>query len=240
MRHKPSFTIGHILIVILLTALVGHANDKPLSVRALAVDKGDFPAWYVSVGNQQFEQLQWSSRQPSLPIKTQFDQELVIYSRVLNKKGQPEFKLTKKVAIPEATDEIILLGWLTDNEDEEADEEVDEEVEGKEVHLLAIADNYKKAKFDEWLVINHCDQEVNLRFGKENDSINLEPGKSKIYPIKGERGKGSAVTAEAMIKGKMKKIYSTFWSAPDKQRAIVLFYSKNDRTRLRKIIDFLK
>jgi hypothetical protein len=42
-----------------------------------------------------------------------------------------------------------------------------------------------------------------------------------------------------MMKGEMRKIYSTFWSAPNTHRSLLLFYSKDDRVKIQRIIDFL-
>ncbi len=221
MKRNRRFAMGRILLITLFTALLAHANEMLLSVRTLAVEDGKIPEWYVAVGNQKFEPLKWSNKQPSAAIMAQADRELILYS----KEGEAEFKLAKKVAIPEAATEVLLLAWPIDN-DEQAG-------------LLAIADNFKKAKYNDWLVINRSDQAVTLRYGKDNDPISLESGETKTYQITGEIGKGGEVIAETMMKGEMKKIYSTFWAASDKQRSLVLFYSKDDRTKVQRIIDFL-
>lgn len=232
MKNIRNLKMGYLLLISLLAALLVHGNEKPLSVRALLIEKSDLPDWYLKVNNQKFEPIQWSIRQPSFAMITQADQELNVYSKKVDQNGKPEFILAKKVAIPEETDEIILLGWLTDN-DEEAEN-------AEDANLLAVADNSKNAKFNEWLVINCSDQEVIFRYGKENDAINVESSDAKFYSIKGEPGKGGEVIAEATIKGEMRKIYSTFWSAPDEQRSIIIFYTQDDRPKLRRIIDFLK
>jgi hypothetical protein len=217
--------MSRILLITLLTTLLGHANEMLMSVRTLAVEDGEMPVWYVAVENQKFEQLKWPANQPSAAIMAQAGGDLILYSKEVNQEGKAEFKLAKKVAIPEAAEELLLLGWPIKN-DEKAG-------------LIAIADNFKKAKFNDWLLINRSDQAVTLRYGKENDPISLESGESKTYQVKSEGSKGSEVIAETMMKGEMRKIYSTFWSAPDKQRSLVLFYSKDDRVKIQRIIDFL-
>lgn len=203
---------------------MAQANGMQLSVRTLAVEEGDMPTWYVTTKDKNFEPLQWSSNQLSTAIMANADRELILYSKEDKQNGEPEFMLAKKVTIPEAADEVLLLGWPIE--------------EDKQFEVLAIADDHRKANFNDWLVINRSDQAVTLRYGKENDPIQLEPGEAKAYRIKGEHDKGEELLAEAMVKGELKKMYSTFWSAPNKQRSIVLFYSKDDRPKLRRIIDF--
>jgi hypothetical protein len=225
MKRNKRFTIGHILLFTLTTAFLAHANERILSIRTLAAEKSDMPVWYVAVGDQQFEQLEWTTTQPSTQITSRADRDLSLYSKETNQEGEPEFKVARKVTIPEAADEVLLLGWLTNK--------------GEQAEVLAIADDYKKAKFNDWLVINRSDHTVTLRYGEGNESISLEPGETKPYRIMGERDKGGEVIAEAIIKDTKRKIYSTFWGAADKQRTLVLFFSKDDGVGLRKVIDFL-
>lgn len=219
------FTTGQVLLFTLITAFFAQANERTLSVRTLATEKGEMPVWYVAVGEQQFKQLEWPTTQPSLAVSAQAGEELVLYLKEANQGGEPEFRLARRVAIPGTADEVLLLGWPVDN-DEQAE-------------LLAIADNYKKAEFNDWLVINLSQQTVTLRYGTGNEPVSLESGGTKTYQITAERDKGGEVIAEAVIKGKKKKIYSTFWAASEKQRFLILFYSKDDRIRLRRIVDFL-
>jgi len=212
-------------LIILFTAFLAQANERPLSVRTLALGEVDMPAWYIEAGDKRYEQLEWPDGQPSAATMTQAGRDLILYSKETNQEGEPEFKLARKVAVPEAADEVLLLGWLTDNDGQ--------------AELLAIADDHRKANFNDWLVINRSDQAVTLRYGKGNDPISLESGEAKTYRIQGERNKGGEVIAEAMMKGEMRKIYSTFWAASDKQRSLVLFHSKDGGVKVRRIIDFL-
>lgn len=223
--QPPDLTMKSLLLMTFLTTLLGHANEHSVSIRAFALEEMEMPACFVAIGDNRFEQLKWPTRQPSPAIMVQAKGELPIYVREISPEGEPEFKLFRKVAIPEAADEVLLLG-LGVGEDKQAD-------------ILAIADNHKKAKFNDWLVINRSDLAVTFRFGEGNDPIQLAPGEVKPCQIQGERDKGGEVIAEAMKKGNMKKIYSTFWSASDKQRSIVLFYSKDDAVKVLRMIDFL-
>lgn len=211
-----------ILFIALFTTLLGHANEQSISIRTLAMDGAEMPTWFVALENNQFEELKWPTRQPSPAIMAQAKGELPIYVKELNPEGEPEFKLIRKVTIPEAADEILLLGI---HDAEQAD-------------IIVIADNRNKAKFNDWLIINRSGQAVTFRYGKDNDPIQLAASEAKPFQVNGDSDKGSEVIAEALIKGEMKKIYSTFWSAPDKQRSIVLFYNKGDAVKLLRIADY--
>ena len=131
-----------------------------------------------------------------------------------------------KVAIPEGVKEVLLLGSSGGEDDE--------------VKVVAIPDLYNEAVFNDWLIINQSTRMVTLRFGKDNDAIELEAGGSGVYKIKGEPGKGGEVIAEAKIKdGSMRKIYSTYWSPSEKQRALILFTDDQGAVKVRRVIDFL-
>lgn len=214
-----------IFLITLLSTLLCHANESSLGVRTLALEGVDMPEWFVAVDNSQFEQLKWPTRQPSAAIKVQAKGELAIYAREMDQDGKAEFKIIRKVTIPEVADEVLLLSRNHDDNDQP--------------DLIAIPDDHKKAKFNDWLVINQSDQDVTFRYGQDIEPLKLSPGETKPYQIQGERDKGGEVVAEAMIKGEMKKIYSTFWSASDKQRSVILFYNKGDAVKVLRMADFL-
>lgn len=215
-----------IILITLLTAWLGHANGQSLSLRTLAMEGAKMPTCFVAVGNDQFEELKWPTKQQSQPITVQAKGELAVYTKEMGQDGTPQFKIIRKVTIPEAADEILLLG-LGVRDDEQA-------------NFIAVPDNHKKANFNDWLFINQSSKDVTFRYGKDNDPLKLSSGESKLQTIKGESDKGNEVIAEAIIKGEMKKIYSTFWSAQSKQRSIVLFYDKEDAVKLLRIADHLK
>jgi len=223
MKHQPRFTPGRALWIALLAILPGFAGE--LSLRTLALDKGGMPEWHVQVADGKFEKLDWPASQPSAPIRVQADRELQLFSPGTDGEGSPEFKPVQKVAVPEGARELLLLGSPAPGEGQP--------------ELVAVTDNYLTAGFRDWLVINRSEQQVTLRFGKGHDPIELEAGESGIYRIEGEPDKGGEAVAQAMTRGEVRKIYSTFWSASDKQRSLVLFTNHDGRVKLRRIIDHL-
>ena len=213
------------LLAALLTALPGHAEPKPLSIRSLAVLDDTLPKWHVATADGRYEPLNWSAKQASPPIHTQADGQLILFAKETDKEGQTEYKEARKVQLPEAADEVLLLGWPVDN-DEKAE-------------LLALADDISHAKFNDWLLINRSGQRVSLRYGSDNETVEVGPGESKSIQIKAEPGKGGELIAQVEHNGEMRTMYSTYWAAQEKQRSLVLFYTKDSRVRLQRIIDFL-
>ena len=211
------------LIFSLLAISNGFAEQKLVSVRTLGVDGVDLPEWYISVDDNKFEPLIWSDKQPSSSMMTQVTDDLQLYSKVNKPNGESVYNPVRKVELPKEGNEVLLLGWLP----------VDEE----QAKLIAVSDTFKNAKFNDWIVINTTEQEVNLRFGKDAEAITLLAGETKIYKIESEVDKGAEAIAQAMHKDEMKTIYSTFWSASSDQRSLILFYSIDDRVKLRKIHD---
>ncbi len=241
MKFMLYIRIGCLFLLPLFSALSVRGEEILLSLRTLAVDEVEMPEFYVAAEEGDFKPLLWSSRQASTPVNILAGKELVLYSKKMNQDGTPTFILDRKVALPEAADEVLLLAWAEEKaETEEAnDAEGTKEEEEQKVEIIAIADDYKKAKFNDWLMINRSDEAVTFHYGEDKEPLTIESGESKTYQIEAELGKGTEVFAETTMKGKMRKFLSTYWAAPDKQRSVVLFYKKDDAVRARRIIDFL-
>lgn len=213
------------LLISLFTLALTHADDT-LSLRTLATDKGEMPTWHVQVSEDEYVKVEWPDSQPSAAIKIPTGKELQLCEQAADEEGEAKYKAAMKVAIPEGTKEVLLLGSAGGDDGA--------------VKVVAIPDLYSQAKFNDWLVINQSTRMVTLRFGKDNDAIELEAGSSGIYKIEGEPGKGGEVVAEAKIKdGSMRKIYSTYWSPSEKQRALILFTDDRGAVKVRRVIDFL-
>jgi len=225
MRGNPSRALKSILLVTLFAAAFGRADEASISVRTLAVEKGDMPEWHVALTGGQFGKLEWPDKQASAPVMVQAGSELALFSKAANAEGEEEFKLATKVAVPEGASELLLVGTAA--------------VGDKPAAVSAIADNLTKAEFNDWLIINRSDLQVTLHFGKDNEPIKLEADEAGSYKVQGEVDKGGEVIAEALVKGEWKKFYSTFWSASAKQRSLVLITGEDNRAKLRRIIDFL-
>lgn len=223
MIHSQTITIIGILLTTLFTAHLGHAEQDRLSVRTLAVDKSDIPAWYVATEGEGYTELTWPVTQPSSAIVSTAGKDLLLFSKETNAEGVVEFTVARKLTIPEATDEVMVVAWPDDGDEK--------------IGLLAVADDLSQAKSNHWIVINASKHKVTLRYGTKTDAIQLEPREAKPYRIDSDQGQGSAVLAQMIVKDEWKDIYSTYWAAPEKQRSLALFYNKNERAALRRVID---
>lgn len=223
MNASRPLNMARMLLIFLMVSMQGHTQENLLSVRTLALKGGDMPKWYVGVEANKLVELPWSSKQPSVSIVARAGRELPIYSQEPNDKGELEFKIVKKVPIPGGASEVLLLGWS--------------EPEIEKVGLIAIEDNFKKAAFNDWMLINITKQPVAFRCGRQSRPIKVSAGKTETYRIKAENDKGAELIAQAMIDGEMKTVFSTYWPVFGGQRAIVIFYNVGERIRVRRIVD---
>lgn len=215
--------------LLVLAATASLADAVPLSLRTLALEEEKMPEWYVEVADGRFEKLTWPTSQPSAPLAAQAGRELILFAMAKQGDSEPQFQPARRVAVPEPGEELLLIATSGKGAGEEQ----------AELKLTAVADKLRNATFSDWLVVNLGEQQVRLRYGEGAEPIELEAGESGIYRVKAVTDKGGATLAEAMRRGEMKPIYSTFWSAPAGQRSLVLFYGEDGRTKLRRIIDFL-
>jgi hypothetical protein len=214
--------MARILLFTLLTLVLVQADEAKLSIRTLLVEGETMPGWLVvvsdiSANETESKALGWPSSQPSKPLELQSPGEI----RLVAEDGTA----AKTVKVPEGAREVLLLGMAAAGD--------------KEARVIAVADKFKQAKFNDWLVINLSEFETKLTFGKDRDPVELKSGDSGIYKVEGEADKGGEVTAHAKIKGEFRKIYSTFWSATGGQRSLVLIQDSGNRTKVKRISDFL-
>ncbi len=222
--------MGLILLVVMFTACLGQAEEGRLSIRALAVEQGEMPVWHLATDGGEYREMKWPVEQPSPAILSPAilspaGRELALYSKETNAGGAEEYKVARKLTIPGTATEILLVAWPVVGE-------------GK-TELMVVADGLRQAGFNDWVVINTSKQAVTLRYGADGEAVQLEPVEAKPFRIDAEQGHGSAVLAQAKRKDEWKTIYSTYWAAPEKQRSLVLFFEKDNRVRLRRVIDIL-
>lgn len=223
MRQSQRLTILGMLLTAVFTACLGHAEEGRLSVRTIAVEDSKMPVWYLATGGETFEELKWPVEEPASAIVSVSSLELQLFSKETNAKGEVEFKVARKLTIPEGSRDVLLVAWP-----DEGDEKVG---------LMLVADDLKQAKSNDWLLINTSKQAVTLRYGTKGEAIQLESHEAKPYRIDVELGQGSAVSAQMMRKGEWKSIFSTYWAAPDNQRSLILFFDNSSRVKLHRVMD---
>lgn len=226
MRQRHQYTTGFILLTVMFTVCCGHAEEERLSIRALAAEKVEMPVWHIATDTGEYKELTWPVEQPSSAIMSTAGRELPLFSKETNAEGEEEYNMVRKLTIPEPVTEILLVAWPVDGE-------------GK-TELMIVVDGRRQAGFNDWMLINTSKQKVSVRYGADSQAVQLEPVEAKPCRIDSEQGHGSAVLAQAKMKDEWKTIYSTYWAAPEKQRSLVLFYEKDKRVRLRRVIDILE
>lgn len=211
------------LLLALFTACHANAEESRLSIRTIAVDKGEMPVWYLATGDESYTEVNWPVEQPTAPVVSTAAEELLLFSKEVNAEGEVEFKVDRKLAVPEGSNDVLILAWRDDGDEE--------------ISLMLAKDDLKHAKFNDWLVFNTSKQVVTMRYGADGEAIQMEPSEAKPYRIDAEMGKGNSVTAQAMVKDNMRTIYSTYWPAPGNQRSLLLFFNKDNQVKLRRVID---
>lgn len=221
--HPPAPMILRTVTAILCCATLAHASDT-LSLRTLALEGGEMPEWHVALDKETYQPLSWPHTQPSAAITVAGGKELQLFEKKTNQKGEVNYVVAKTVAVPKSAEEILLLSHL-------------DEKDG--VQLTVISDTFKQAKHTDWLVINRSEFPITLRYGKDEEAIELGSGKAGIYSVQAKGKQGQEAVAQAKIKGEYRTIYSTFWPATEGQRSLVLVYDKGNQTKVKRISDFL-
>lgn len=223
---------NHIMIVLcmLLTALsatlLGHSEEDRLRIRTIAVDDWEMPKWHIVSDAGTYVELNWPTGQPTSTILVSKSRELCLFSKTTKNTDEAVFTVTRKLGIPEGMDEVLLVAWP-------------DQGDGK-AGIMVVRDGLRKSRYDEWLFINTSSLMVDFQYGSHAETIQLEPLGARTCRINPEQGHGCSVVAKAKVKDDWKTVYSTYWAAPEKQRSIILFSNKDNRVKVRRIIDFLQ
>ena len=110
---------------------------------------------------------------------------------------------------------------------------------GKETRYVAIDDDFGSARFNDWLLINTGKRPVAFTVGEKSKPVLIAPGASVTHRVGAEKGKGTAVLAQAPIRGKTKTFFSTYWPVHPDKRAVVLFVDDGEKIRVKRITDKL-
>lgn len=76
--------------------------------------------------------------------------------------------------------------------------------------FVAIKDEFAKALYNDWLLINASVHPVTFKAGDTATPLLLKPGVSTTHRINAAKGEGVEITAQAALKGKVRTFYSTF------------------------------
>lgn len=211
------------LLALVALILGSHATAQTIAVRTLALRAGQLPEVYLKVG-EEYQQLRFSAVQPSPAVHTLRANPLPLYKRGEDAEGNETYVIAHKLKIPAGAKGILLLSWQSENK----------------VRYLAIKDDFGAARFNDWLFINTSKRPIGFMVGKKGEPVIVKAGKSVTHRMtKVKQGKGTSVTAQTMIKGKVKLFFSTYWPVFPGKRMVVLFVDDGRKIRVKRISDKL-
>lgn len=209
---------------IALSALIlcSSASAQFLGVRSLALRSGDMPEVYLR-GPKDHHLLEFSAVQPGVLVRALKANPLPLYRKEVSDEGEVTFTVASRVKLPAGAKGVLLMGWSA----------------GKEAHYVAIEDDFGSARFNDWLLINTGRRPVAFTVGEKNKPVLIAPGGAVTHRVGAERGKGTAVLAQAPFRGKTRTFFSTYWPVYPDKRAVVLFVDDGDKIRVKRITDKL-
>jgi len=210
------------LVAAFVVSFGTHLSAETISVRTLALRSGEMPEVYLK-GPEQYLLLEFSSAQPTEPVRAVAGDPLVLYTSEMNDKGEQVFTPVHKLKIPTGSSGILLLAWTS----------------GGETRYVAIKDNFESARYNDWLLINAATRPVAFKVGENTKAMVVAPGKSTTHRISAKAGKGATVLAQAPFDGKAKTFFSTYWPVHPGKRCVVLFVDDGPKIRVKRISDKL-
>jgi len=211
------------LFVLTAFILGSLATAQTINVRTLALRAGEMPEVYLRNG-EEYEKLRFSAVQPSATVSATRVNPLPLYKLEMDEEGKDVYVVTERIKIPTGARGILLMAWKS----------------GDEARYLAIKDDFRKARFNDWLLINTSKRPIIFKVGEKAKPFIVKPGSSDTYPLKKVReGKGTEVTAHAKFKGKIKLFFSTYWPVFPGNRMVVLFIDDGRKIRVKRISDKL-
>lgn len=211
-------------MILVCSALLGGASvsAQQLSVRALALRAGEMPEVFVK-GAKEFFPLEFSNVQPSQPVDVMNVNPLPLYSSGMDDEGEQAFASSQLIKFPGGSRGILLLGWISDEKPK----------------YIAIKDDFKAARYNDWLLINAATKPVAFMVGENSKAMVVKPGESTTHRISVKKGVGATVLAQAPFDGEAKTFFSTFWPVYPDRRAVVLFVDDGKKIRVKRISDQL-
>ncbi|MFK7852290.1 MAG: hypothetical protein AB8D78_15040 [Akkermansiaceae bacterium] len=214
--------ITHFLPVYLVCCSPLQAAPQQISVRTMALGSGEMPELYFETkGETKLTPAVWSKRQPSRMVSTIYEDTLSLFRLEVDEDGQEIPVIAHQVKVPEGANEILLFGWLNKSD----------------VNFQAITDDFLKAAFDDWLLINLSSKRIDFLVGRDSKPIRLNSKRISRYKITAKEDKGGAVYGRANIRGEERIFYSTFLPISANRRTIMLFTDDGDKIRTTPVID---
>ncbi|MES2660019.1 MAG: hypothetical protein V4689_15465 [Verrucomicrobiota bacterium] len=198
------------------------AEGEKFSLRTLALTPGEFPqVWTMDSSKPVL--LEFSSSQPSEPLRLGRTNPFPIYLSEPGDKGQSADKSPAMLKLPEGPG-ILLLG-LMDQE---------------KPRFLPIADTAFAGKFNDWFVINVSAKQVAIQVGTAVAPVVIEPGARMPLKINQPSGEGAPVTMASKEEKEWRKFFSTYWPVHADKRCLVVIVPNGERIEARLIFEELE
>lgn len=209
-----------IAAALLLIAGVVRGADETIALRTLALRADEMPELFINTG-EQYLPLRFSAVQPAERVRALAANPLPLYRSDHGAESKDGFVVAHSVKLPDRAAGVLLLGWK----------------QGNDPRFVAIKDDFSKAAYNDWLLINASKLPVVFQAGEKATPLLLKPGVSTTHRISAAKGEGVAVTAQAPIKGKARTFFSTFWPVYADKRSVVVFVDDGAKILVKRISD---
>lgn len=210
------------LILLLCAIRVLHAEGEKFSLRTLALTPGAFPKVWTMDSSKPVP-LEFSTSQPSEPLRLGRTNPFPIYQGELGDKGLPADKAPAMLKLPDGPG-ILLLGW-TDQE---------------KPRFLPVADTAFSGKYNDWFVINASAKQVAIQVGTNEAPVIIQPGARVPLKISQPSGEGAPVTMASKEEKEWQKFFSTYWPVHSDKRCLVVIVPAGERIEARLIFEELE
>ena len=138
--------------------------------------------------------IQFSSIQPSEPLRIERSNPLRLFQGELNVKGLPADLAPTLVKLPDVGS-VLILGWMAESVP----------------RFFPIPDPFASAQHDDWLVINTTTRSVAIQIGASTKPTIVKPGTHSPMRVTAPVNEGAAVIVAVGKNEVWKTIYSTYW-----------------------------
>jgi hypothetical protein len=204
---------------LLVLSSVARSAEK-IAIRTLALRADEMPELFIHTGKE-YLPLLFSAVQPGETAQAMAANPLPLYRSGNGPEAKDGFVIAHRVKLPDAAAGILLLGWK----------------QGDDARFVAINDEFAKAGFNDWLLINASSHPVAFKAGETASPLLLKSGVSATHRISAAKGEGIAVTAQAPIKGKTRTFFSTYWPVYADKRSVVVFVDDGAKILVKRISD---
>ncbi len=206
------------LTLLLATTLI--AQESKIAIRGLALGEVEFPELWV-VDKKTPVPLTFSAFQPTLPIKADRVDPLLVFQGGLDEDGKPKDPKPLKVKLPAGSASILLLGWLVD----------------EKPALLAIKDPFRASRNEDWIVINTTPKTIAIQVGAEAKPVRIKPGSHSDLRVTAPTDTGASTTIAYAEGNEWKSFYSAYVPIYSDKRCIVIVAAEGENYRVKVIPD---